>query len=180
MLSAAKAETTIDLPRFTLLHVIALHRCCVFHIWWQDPLPAKRLPLALLRGWYRHYLWVEPCAQTGLTVKSEGYRYGLIVCSSSIFPGFSSLPCIMLLLEVKLTALYVTKSPEHKEGHLLPKMLYLLPFTVNSQEQIILTINKNNLQGGQTLGINKGTVDIKASLCWMWLPHSWVCMYWWP
>lgn len=67
-----------------------------------------------------------------------------------------------LLLKVKLTALYVTKSPEHKEGHLLPKMLYLLPFTVNSQEQIILTINKTNLQGSQTLDINKDTVNIKA------------------
>lgn len=71
---------------------------------------------------------------------------------------------------MRLTALCFTKSPECKEGHHLPKILYLLPFIVNSQEQIITTTNKNNLQGHQTLDINKDTINIKESLCWMWLP----------
>lgn len=44
---------------------------------------------------------------------------------------------------------------------------YLL--TVNSQEQIIITTNKNNSQGDQTLDINKDTINIKESACWMWL-----------
>lgn len=150
-----------------------------FYIWRQDPPPAIRLRLALLWWWYRHYLPVEPYTQTGLTVKSSGFRHGLIICCSSIFPWFSS--GSWLLLKVRLTVLYITKSPKHKEGHHLPKTLYLLPFTVNSQEQIITTINKRNLQrGGQTLDIYKYTVSIKASLCWMWLPHSWVCLCWWP
>lgn len=71
-----------------------------------------------------------------------------------------------LLWKMRLTALCFTKSPECKEGHHLPKTLYLLPFIVNNQAQIIIiTTNKNNLQGDQTLDINKDTIDIKESLC---------------
>lgn len=51
----------------------------------------------------------------------------------------------------------------------------LLPFTVISQKQIIIT-NTNNLQGDQTSDINKYTINIKESLCGRWLPHSWLCM----
>lgn len=40
----------------------------------------------------------------------------------------------------------------------------LLPFTVNSQEKIITT-NKNDLQGDQTLDIKKDTINIKENLC---------------
>lgn len=51
---------------------------------------------------------------------------------------------------------------------------------MNSQEQIMITTNKNNLQGDQTLDINKDTINIKESLCWCSCPHSWVCRCWWP
>lgn len=40
--------------------------------------------------------------------------------------------------------------------------------------------NNNNSQGDQTLDINKDTINIKESLCWLWLRHAWVGMCWWP
>lgn len=43
-------------------------------------------------------------------------------------------------------------------------------FHMNSQQQIIATTSKNNSQGDQASDINKDTVDIKESPCWMWLP----------
>lgn len=67
-----------------------------------------------------------------------------------------------LLLKVKLTALCITESAERKDGHHLPKLLYLSLFTVNSQEQIII-INKNNLQGDQILDINKDLLTLKKA-----------------
>lgn len=42
-------------------------------------------------------------------------------------------------------------------------------FHMNSQPQIIVTTNKNNLQGDQTSDIHKDTADIKERPCWMWL-----------
>lgn len=42
-------------------------------------------------------------------------------------------------------------------------------FHMNSQHQIIVTTNKNNLQGDQTLDIHKDTTDIKERPCGRWL-----------
>ena len=90
--------------------------------------------------------------------------------------NLSNLPCDMAAVESETYCSMHHQNPERKEGHHLPTILYLLPFTVNSQEQIIIT-NKNNLQGDQTWDINKDTVNRKESLCWMWLlPFLAVCV----
>lgn len=79
----------------------------------------------------------------------------------------SSFPCVMVAIESE-TYCFVHRQKPRTQGHHLPKILYLLPFT-RSQEQITITTNKN-LQGDQTLDINKDTINIKVSPCCMWLP----------
>ena len=40
--------------------------------------------------------------------------------------------------------------------------------------------NKNNLQGDRTLDINKDTIHVKESLCWLWLRRAGVSWCWGP
>ena len=67
-------------------------------------LKAKRLQLGLLQ-WFRTEPTISPryaCTQTGLTVKSRGFKYGLIISPGSIFPCFSQLCPPLCISSAKL------------------------------------------------------------------------------
>lgn len=84
---------TTGIPCFIALHLIALHRCCIFYNWKQDPSPAKRLQLGLLQWFGTEPTMSSRYARTqpGLTAESRGIRYGLVIYSSFILRWFSQL-----------------------------------------------------------------------------------------
>lgn len=75
------------------------------------------------------------------------------------------------LLKVRLTAACAAPKAPNTTQRRTPstKDALFVTFHMNSRQQIIVTTNTNNLQGDQTLDINKDTLDMKESPCWMWL-----------
>lgn len=75
------------------------------------------------------------------------------------------------LLKARLTAACAAPKAPNTTQRRTPstKDTLFATFHMNSRQQIIVTTNTNNLQGVQTLDINKDILDTKESPCWMWL-----------